>query len=358
MFRLYSSRTGLKTEVDTENDMSELQERLQKFGARLAGLLGRLAVIVHNDIIRLGKIAGRNLILLYHYLRKSSRRIRLPGSFARLGRPEDFPSDTVTGYTPGKASTPEAVFSLNDKQRVTSLPDGQCVYAIGDIHGRCDLLVKLLDKIDADTAGLPSGTKVILVFLGDYIDRGMQSRQVIDLLMGERLKNYQTVFLMGNHEEALLRFRDEASFGVEWARYGGAETLFSYGLKPPIGRALHSSEAWQSVWEQFRETFPASHLEFYQSMKHYITIGDYFFVHAGLRPDVPIEEQTVKDMLWIRDEFLDDGAIFPYLVVHGHTTSQQPFLDNRRMGLDTSAFSSGILTAGKFAGTDIEIIST
>jgi len=216
----------------------------------------------------------------------------------------------------------------------------------------------LLDKIDADTASLPSGTKVILVFLGDYIDRGMQSRQVIELLMGERLQGYQTVFLMGNHEEALLRFRDEASFGAEWARFGGTETLFSYGLRPPIGRAAHSSRAWQPVWQQFRETFPASHLEFYQSMKHYITIGDYFFVHAGLRPDVPIENQTVKDMLWIRDEFLNDEAIFPHLIVHGHSTSHQPFLDNRRMGLDTSAFSSGILTAGKFSGTDIEIIST
>jgi serine/threonine protein phosphatase 1 len=193
-------------------------------------------------------------------------------------------------------------------------PDGQCVYAIGDVHGRRDLLEKLVEQIDEDSQSLPEGTKRVLVFLGDYIDRGLQSKDVIDFLLSDRMKAFERVFLMGNHEEALLRFLNDVNFGKQWVRYGGAETLYSYGLQPPPNAraAMQSHEAmqayqraWDKVWTEFRNRLPEDHLKFYQGLQHYHVAGDYLFVHAGLRPGEELEKQTVRDMLWIREEFLD-----------------------------------------------------
>lgn len=333
--------------------MSELQERLQKFGTRQAVLLGRLVVALHRDILKLLSLAWQGLV----------------NAFIRTG---ELTKKAVTTQRSAFRGASDADILPRDKghsseledrradlpARVTHAPAGQCIYAIGDVHGRYDLLLKLLDKIDADIADLPEETEVILVFLGDYIDRGLQSRQVFDLLMSDRMQAYTPVFLMGNHEESVLRFREDATFGREWARFGGGETLYSYGLQPPSSASGANPDAWHAVWSQFREVFPPAHLDFVQSMQHYVIIGDYLFVHAGLRPNVAIEDQSVDDMLWIRDTFLTDDETFPYLVVHGHTPAHAPYIDNRRMGLDTGAFSSGILTAAKFFGTDIGIIKT
>lgn len=352
MFRLYSTAKRLKIVETRKTEMSEPQERLQKFGSRQIAHLGRLVVIVHNDILKLVAAAKRSFGNLFGFIGESVDRGR--SASEALLRAKGFTE------TPRFKATSLVLDDRRSKTevRVTQAPEGQCIYAIGDVHGRCDLLTQLLDKIDADRVDLPNDTEIILIFLGDYIDRGLQSRQVIELLMGERLQAYTPIFLMGNHEEALLRFRGEASFGNEWARFGGGETLYSYGVQPPSAAMAKSSETWQSTWSRFNEVFPSQHLDFFQSMKHYVTIGDYFFVHAGLRPNVPIEDQTVDDMLWIRDEFLSADEAFPYLIVHGHTPTQVPFIDNRRMGLDTGAFSSGVLTAAKFFGTDIAVIKT
>ncbi|MEL7040204.1 MAG: glycosyltransferase [Pseudomonadota bacterium] len=247
--------------------------------------------------------------------------------------------------------------------RVTHVPDGQCVYAIGDIHGRLDLLEALLERIDADAADLPLGTKTTIVFLGDYIDRGLQSRQIVDLFLGDRLAKHETVFLMGNHEEALLNFIQDPSFGEKWAMYGGSETLFSYGLQPPTrhgpaAAAPSAQDAWMAVWQQFRSSLPEAHLTFYQSLKLSHTIGDYIFVHAGLKPGVPLAEQVGEDMLWIREEFLTAKGTFEKLVVHGHTPVDRVHRDNRRIALDTGAYMTGRLTAARFLKQDIEYIST
>ena len=118
-------------------------------------------------------------------------------------------------------------------QRITHAPEGVCLYAIGDIHGRMDLLARLVEQIDADAATLPEGTRAQIIFLGDYIDRGLQSRDVIEHFASGALDRYDPVFLLGNHEEALLRFLQEASFGTQWTRYGGGETLYSYGFAHP-----------------------------------------------------------------------------------------------------------------------------
>jgi len=250
--------------------------------------------------------------------------------------------------------------------RVTAAPEGECIYAIGDIHGRCDLLERLIVEIEQDAAELPNGTRATIVFLGDYIDRGLQSRDVIELLLSDRLGKFETVFLMGNHEEALLKFLDDESFGSQWVRYGGGETLYSYGFQPPNTRgSLGSHEAmadaraaWSKLWAAFRERLPPDHLAFYQALQPYHSAGDYFFVHAGLRPDRPMHEQSTRDMLWIRDEFLDDPRQFSHLIVHGHTPAEGIYRDNRRIGLDTGAFLSGKLSAVKLMGEEVTFLTT
>lgn len=263
-------------------------------------------------------------------------------------------------------ATAEPSFSPAIPQRVTQAPDGLCLYAVGDIHGRMDLLTRLIELIDADAATLPAGVKPQIIFLGDYIDRGLQSRDVIECFASGALDRYDPVFLLGNHEEALMRFLQEATFGTQWTRYGGGETLYSYGFAPPNTRASLNSheemskvrEAWNKLWTDFRERLPESHLSFLQSLKPYHVAGDYLFVHAGLRPGLGLDEQTQRDMLWIREEFLDDGAPFDHLIVHGHTPEDAIHRDDRRIGLDTGAFLTGRLSAARLFGTDVAFLNT
>jgi serine/threonine protein phosphatase 1 len=271
-----------------------------------------------------------------------------------VGEPEEY------GRLQGKGA------ELKEPDRVIAAPEGVCLYAVGDIHGRRDLLDQLMELIREDADKLPEGIKPQIIFLGDYIDRGLKSRDVIDFFTSGAADRFDPVYLMGNHEEALLRFLQEASFGNQWARYGGAETLYSYGLAPPNQRAsLNSHEemsaardAWARVWGEFRNRLPAEHLAFFQSLKPYHVAGDYLFVHAGLRPGVELEEQSIRDMLWIREEFLDDRANFPQMVVHGHTPMDSVHQDARRIGLDTGAFLTGRLTAARLTGTDVAFLST
>jgi len=276
----------------------------------------------------------------------------------RLGLGDSLHADNDDALAAPSGYTPEA--------RTIAAPEGVCVYAIGDIHGRHDLLERLVEIIAADAEKLPEGVKPQIVFLGDYIDRGLQSRDVINFFTSGAVDRFDPVYLMGNHEEALLRFLQQASFGSQWARYGGSETLYSYGLAPPNQRAsLNSHEemsaardAWTRIWNEFRTRLPEEHLAFFQSLKPYHLAGDYLFVHAGLRPGVSLDEQTARDMLWIREEFLDDQGEFPHKIVHGHTPMDTVHHDYRRIGLDTGAFLTGRLTAAKLIGTDVAFLST
>ncbi len=264
------------------------------------------------------------------------------------------------------ADTPPDETETGKTARITQAPDNLCLYAIGDIHGRFDLLTRLLEKIRKDAALLPAGIRPQIIFLGDYIDRGLQSREVLDLFLSGALDEFDPVYLMGNHEEAMLRFFEDMSFGAQWAQYGGGETLFSYGLKPPNQRAsLGSHEAmadvqseWEKLWTHFRTKVPAEHIQFMRDLKAYHLSGDYVFVHAGLRPGKPLEQQSLRDMLWIRDEFLDDGRPFDQLVVHGHTPIKEIHHDSRRIGLDTGAFITGRLSAARLCGTEIAFLGT
>jgi len=234
------------------------------------------------------------------------------------------------------------------------LDDETLIYAIGDIHGRADLLENLLDRIDSDATGFQGD--VHLVFLGDYIDRGFQSRQVVDILLSERLRPYRAHFLKGNHEDALLSFLSDVEFGPKWAAYGGRETMVSYGVKPPRSMTLNSE--WKSAHNNFLKSFPNAHLLFFRGLPTRVKIGGYGFVHAGMRPGKSFEDQTDYDLMWIRDEFLSGESQFDVKVVHGHTPTDVPYNDSRRINVDTGAYFTGRLTAVKLTGQSVEFIAT
>lgn len=240
--------------------------------------------------------------------------------------------------------------------RKAFVPDGRRVYAVGDVHGRADLLSRLIDQLVEDAEQGEYVGKPILIFLGDYVDRGFQSREVIDLLLSERLSRFETYFLKGNHEAAMLQFFEDPSIGPRWAEFGGIETLVSYGVRPP--RTRTSLEDWAVTSKEFGKKVPAKHQEFLQNLDLSVRLGDYLFVHAGARPGVPLEQQSEQDLLWIREDFLSDRRSFEAVVVHGHTPAAQPHRDDRRIGIDTGAYLSGRLTAARLQGDAVSFIVT
>ena len=223
------------------------------------------------------------------------------------------------------------------------MPPGHAVYAIGDIHGRADLLDALLARVSADADRHPADFARTLVFLGDYIDRGTASRSVVDRLLSDPLPGFATVRLLGNHEEALLDFVEDRAGGMDWLGYGGLETLVSYGV--PL-RALPGDPGGESELRRaLAAALPSEHLAFYRGCALHHAVGDYVFVHAGVRPGVPLERQHRRDLLWIRDDFLRVRDPLPgKVVVHGHTICDLPQDRGHRINVDTGAFASGRLT--------------
>jgi len=236
-----------------------------------------------------------------------------------------------------------------------AIPEGTVVYAIGDVHGRDDLLEGLLNQIvlHAQTA---AAERSILVFLGDYVDRGWQSREVLERLSSFSLDGFEAVFLKGNHEEALLSFLDDPHFLENWRQYGGLETLHAYGLKDLNFRA---DEGYlRDVHAAFTDALPKHHRSFLQGLPSRYELGGYLFVHAGVRPDVPLDEQNEHDLLWIRDEFLDSQANFGKRVVHGHCPEEEPQVRPNRIGVDTGAYITGVLTSVVLEGTNVAFLQT
>lgn len=249
-------------------------------------------------------------------------------------------------------NTPKPVIA---PERIAVVPAGRRVYAIGDVHGRADLLERLLDELDADVERGGFEGRPILVFLGDYVDRGFQSKGVLDLLLDPRLSRYETYFLKGNHEAAMLQFLDDPAIGPRWAEYGGVETLVSYKVQPP--RTRTNIEEWERASAELNEAMSDAHKHLLRNLDLSVRIGDYLFVHAGVRPGVALDQQTERDLLWIREEFLQDRNPYEAVIVHGHTPTTAPFKDSRRIGIDTGAYLSGKLTAVRLEGDQVDFMT-
>jgi serine/threonine protein phosphatase 1 len=232
--------------------------------------------------------------------------------------------------------------------RLWALPAGERVYAIGDIHGRLDLLDTLLDRIAFDDEQRGSA-KTTLVFLGDLMDRGPDSRGVIERLMRLANASQPCIFLMGNHEELLIRvWSGERQTAATFNRAGGRETLMSYG----ITREAYDSWDLGDVTEVTGRLVPQEHIDFLRSFRNWHQQGDYLFVHAGIRPGIHIEDQDVIDLRWIRGDFTRSDEDHGMLVIHGHTITDEVDEQANRIGIDTGAFATGVLTAIGIEGTE------
>lgn len=226
---------------------------------------------------------------------------------------------------------------------------GRVVYAVGDVHGRLDLLRLLWREVIDDAQGLTE--RPLLIFLGDYVDRGPASRGVIDLILWMREDpRLEVATLKGNHEETLLRFLEDPLYGAVWADHGGDATLASYGVAPPAED--HDIDGWIAARDAFAAALPAKHLAFYRGLELMRIVGDYAFVHAGVRPGVPIERQAERDLLWIRQDFVQSSGPYGKVVVHGHTVTKESRIAPHRIGVDTGAYATGVLTAVRLAGED------
>jgi serine/threonine protein phosphatase 1 len=253
----------------------------------------------------------------------------------------------IFGTRDGLAHAPE------DLLKAKALPPGERVYAVGDVHGCADLASRMQALIREHAAQAhPASTTV--VWLGDYVDRGPSSRQVVDLLLAFA-RDHRSVFLMGNHEEALLRFLVEPRDGLQWFRLGGLETLASYGVEV---EALHYGLGPDDIRKAFLAALPEAHREFFLTLELSRSIGEFFFCHAGVRPRVGLGAQAPHDLIWIREEFLNWRDDFGMMIVHGHTPVAEPELRPNRVNVDTGAFATGRLTCAVIEGSEISFLST
>lgn len=237
-----------------------------------------------------------------------------------------------------------------------SLAAGELVYAVGDIHGRADLLADLLARIAEDAGRSPVAEKRTLVFLGDYVDRGSDSRGVVDTLISGLPRGFDARFLKGNHEAILLDFLEDASKLPQWRANGADATLRSYGVDVAgLDRSGAPADAWRQA---FIAALPDAHRRFYQNLELVAVCGDYLFVHAGVRPGVHLEAQDPEDLIWIRGPFLASDAPFGKVVVHGHTPGAEPELRANRIGIDTGAYFTNRLTALRLEGGSRRFLHT
>jgi serine/threonine protein phosphatase 1 len=222
---------------------------------------------------------------------------------------------------------------------IPKVPEGVRIYAVGDVHGRADLLHQKLSRVDADLATYPH-CRPLQIFLGDYIDRGPHSRAVLDLLIS-RARTHAVVCLEGNHESYFRTFLQDPDVLVAWRKCGGLETLRSYGLSPSFnpdrGERAELSRALDAA-------LPTSHRRFLTNLVPCFECGDFLFVHAGVKPGVPLTRQREEDLLWIREDFLLCEEGFSKIVVHGHSPVREPDIRSNRINIDTGAYATGRLT--------------
>ena len=238
--------------------------------------------------------------------------------------------------------------------RAQTIPEGQRVYAVGDIHGCADLLDDLIEQIDADDNERgPADTTVI--FLGDIVDRGPASAGVIDRLMAFSAARANVRFILGNHEEIFLGALEGEPKALRlFCRIGGRETVLSYGMDP----AEYERLDYEELVHRLEHLVPAAHKRFLERFEDMVIIGDYAFVHAGVRPGLPLETQRSSDLRWIRDPFLDHRSPLDKMIVHGHTVTEAVESKAHRIGIDTGAYATGRLTALGLEGDSSWLLQT
>jgi len=217
------------------------------------------------------------------------------------------------------------------------VPDGEIVYAVGDIHGRLDLLEQAIEAIGRHAAKAPATSERRIVFLGDYVDRGPDSAGTIEHLLTHPFDGFTPTFLRGNHEQAMLDFFDASSPDPAWLNYGGVAALASYGI-------VAADRPLPEIRREMRACIPSAHIDFLRQTEFTKLAGDYLFVHAGIRPGVELERQNPQDFMWIREPFLASTTPYAFRVVHGHTITEFPDVRPNRIGIDTGAYASGVLT--------------
>ncbi len=231
-------------------------------------------------------------------------------------------------------------------------PEGVRIYAIGDIHGRRDLLDEM-QKVIVDDASDAAGKKIVQIFLGDYIDRGHDSKGVVEWLLRPPPEGWERICLKGNHELMALNFLESPEIFRDWRQYGGLETMHSYGVDL---KNLRGEDAPEELRNNFSERFPQTHRAFFRNLPLSIELGDYFFAHAGVRPGLELENQLEEDLLWIRDEFLSSQMDFGKVVVHGHSANEKPELLPNRINIDSGAYITGKLSCLALDGEEQRIL--
>ena len=234
-----------------------------------------------------------------------------------------------------------------------SIPKGLRIYAVGDIHGRLDLLEKLLCQIKMDLAQYPT-IRPVHVFLGDYIDRGSWSRETIDRLIKHGAE-HESVFLRGNHELIAIACLSDRAKIDQWLRLGGIETLASYGVAPDL---LANRKQIAELQLAFHNALSPAHFQFFRSLRNSFACGDYFFAHAGARPQIELSRQSESDLLWIRGEFLSSVYDFGKIIVHGHTPAHDVEVCTNQINIDTGAFATGRLTCLVLEDESLSVIDT
>lgn len=230
-------------------------------------------------------------------------------------------------------------------------PEGTVVYAVGDVHGRLDLLSRMHAEIAAHRARRkPEDWRI--VHLGDYVDRGPDSRGVVEFIRRAAAADPRIVALAGNHDLGFLDFLSEADPHGIFANYGGAQTALSYGAKLDFDSLAEFAISHRVL----AEAVPHEHVAFLRSLLFSFEIGDFFFCHAGIRPGVPLAAQDPQDLTWIREEFLGHSPLHPKVIVHGHTPVLEPEVLANRVNVDTGAFATGRLTALLVDGADKQLL--
>lgn len=220
-------------------------------------------------------------------------------------------------------------------------PNNTIIYAVGDIHGRLDLLKDMYGTIMDHASGL--NKRKILVFLGDYIDRGPESKGVVDYLLGATFEDFEVVFLKGNHEYFLEMFLTRPVHNQVWISYGGMTALQSYGIN--LRDETQKIRPYTKIAADLQRVMGQSHLTFFSNLKTYHIIGDYLFVHAGIRPNVALEHQIETDMIMIRQDFINTNHGLDKKIIFGHTIFSKPFEQHDKIGIDTGGYKEGVLTA-------------